>query len=228
MFMRVKGLKSKNCACVLRSQRSCTKIAVIISLLISFFAGCTTNTKVTPVVSKQDRKAELLKTLERRPENPKAQYELGKIYQGEGRYSDAEWRYNQALTFDPVFRQAQASMVKLFVDSHNPTKENFYAEQYMQMVSANADQSLELAMAFQEVQLDKYAMLCYQKALELAPNSYKVHRQLGYYYLSKGDKKKAEDHFVQSYTLYPNQTDIVYELGLLDRKLVSPQETTKP
>jgi Flp pilus assembly protein TadD len=230
MCMRVKGLNPENCVCVLRLRRSSYKIAVIMSLLLSLFAGCNNpkNTTGAPVVSSQDRKAELLKMLERRPENPKAQYELGKIFQSEGRYSDAEWRYNQALTFDPVFRQAQASMVNLFVDSRNSTKEKHYAEIYMQQVSANADQALELAMAFQEVQLDRYALACYQKALELAPNSAKVHKQMGYYYLNKGDKQKAADHFVQSYNAYPNQPDVARELGLLDIKVVSPQETKKP
>jgi tetratricopeptide (TPR) repeat protein len=227
MVMKIKGWKSEAIIFAL-SYITCG----LVLLGTICFSGCAPRTAGdTPgkaVSSSADRKAELTKSLDRKFDDPKAQYELGRIYQNEGEWSQAEWRYNQALTFDPVFRQAQAAMVKVFVDSKQSAKEKQYADIYMQQVSASATQSLDLAMAFQEMSLDKYALACYQKALDLAPNSPNVHRQVGFYYLSKNDKEKAKEHLTLSYRLYPNQPDVALELGKLGVEVKRSQETPKP
>jgi lipoprotein NlpI len=52
------------------------------------------------------KKAKLLKSLDRKFENPDAHYELGRLYQADGLWSQAEYRYNVALGFDPTHREA--------------------------------------------------------------------------------------------------------------------------
>jgi Tfp pilus assembly protein PilF len=229
--MKTKGLKSKIFVNNIFLRHANLYVSVIVYSVIILFTGCNnqqTTQGPVKVVSTQDRKTQLLKSLDKKFEDPKSQYELGRIYHSEGKWSDAEWRYNQALTMKPGYREAQAAMVKLFIDSHDTAKSKNYASIYMQQVSANADQSLELAMAYQELELDQYALACYDNALRLAPNSANVHRQLGFYYLKKNDKQKAKEHLIQSYQLYPNQSDVAYELGKLDVTLSQPQETKKP
>lgn len=171
------------------------------------------------------RKADLLNQLERRFENPQAHFELGQLYQAEGLLPKAEYHYNVALGFDPVHVQAQAAMVKLFFGSGDTAKGKTYADVYINQVSGSAVQSLRLAMAFQEVQLDEYALACYQQALNLAPNSAAVNKQMGYYYLSKNDKVRAKEYLVRSFQLDPRQPEVAGELGRLGVEVRIPQKT---
>ena len=53
------------------------------------------------------------------------------------------------------------------------------------------------------------------QAIHLAPTSAKVHKQLGYYYLSKNDKVHAEEYFKRSFNLDPVQPEVAGELGRL-------------
>lgn len=169
------------------------------------------------------RKAELLKLLDRKFENPDAHFELGRVYQAEGLWSKAEQRYNWALSFDPAHREAQAAMVKLFLESGDTAKSRTYADIYMNQVAGSPSQALRLGVAFQEQQLDEYALACYQKALDLAPNSAKIYKQMGYYYLSKNDKARATEYLSRSFQFDPNQPEVAGELGRLGVEVRIPQ-----
>jgi len=67
-----------------------------------------------------------LKELDRKFENPQAHFDMGQVYQTEGITQKAEYHYNVALSFDPAHVQAQAAMVKLFLDGSNTTKGKNY------------------------------------------------------------------------------------------------------
>ena len=192
--------------------------------------GCNNNNQTTGVnnvkqISAEEKKAQLLKSLDRKFENPDAHYELGRLYHAEGQWSQAEWRYHRALNFDPVHWQAQAAMVKLFIDSHDPDKSKNYADIYINKVSVSPTQSLELALAFQNKRLDKYAMTCFQQALSLAPNSSEVHKKIGYFYLSRNDKERAKEYFTRSFQLDPKQPEVAGELGRLGVEVRIPAKT---
>ncbi len=161
------------------------------------------------------RKAELLKLLDRKFENPDAHFELGQLYHAERQWSQAQWRYERVLNFDPVYRQAQAAMVKLFLDSGDAAKAKTYAAVYMSQVAGSVNRSLWLGLAFQEQQVDEYALACYQQSLSLAPSSARVHRQMGYYYLSKNNKVRAKEYLTSSFELDPKQPEVAGELGRL-------------
>jgi Tfp pilus assembly protein PilF len=171
------------------------------------------------------RKAELLKLLDRKFENPDAHFELGQVYQAEGLWSKAEQRYNWALSFDPAHREAEAAMVKLFLESGDTAKSKTYADIYMNQVASSPSQALRLGVAFQKQLLDEYALACYQQALLLAPNSAKIHRQMGYYYLSKNDKVRGTEYLSRSFQLDPNQPEVAGELGRLGVEVRIPQRT---
>jgi len=173
------------------------------------------------------RKVNLLKLLERKFENPDAHFELGQLYKAEGLWSKAEYHYGIALRFDPAHAQAQAAMVKLFLDSGDATKAKNYADIYMNQVAASALQSLRLAMAFQMQQHDEYALACYRQALNLEPDSARIHKQIAYYYLSKSDKTQAKEYFTRSFQLDPKQPDVALELGLLGVEVRIPRNTEK-
>ena len=180
--------------------------------------------KSTPA---EQQKAALLKTLDRKFENPNAHFELGQLYHAERSWLQAERHYNVALSFDPTHREAQAAMVKLFFDSGDTAKAKTYADIYMNQVVGSASGSFRLGFAFQKQLLDEYAFDCYQQALHLAPNSARVHRQLGYYYLSKNDKVRAEEYLKRSFQLDPLQPEVAGELGRLGVEVRIPQKTEK-
>ena len=196
---------------------------------VTFPAGCnntqTTGKNAVKQISPEERKAQLLKLLDRKFDNPQAHFELGRLYHAEHKWADAEWRYNKALNFDPVLWPAQAAMVKLLIDSGNPAKAKNYADIYMNKVSVSAEQSLELAMAFQNASLDEYATACFNQALGLAPNSPEIHKKFGYYYLSRNDKERAKEHFIRSFQIDPRQPEVAGELGRLGVEVRIPQQT---
>lgn len=169
------------------------------------------------------RKVSLQESLENKFENPQAHYELAQLYHAEGLWAKAEYRYNIALTFDPANAEAQAAMVKLFIDSGDTAKSKNYADVYLRMVGNSAIQSLRLAMAFQKEQLDEYALACYQQALDLAPSSARINKQMGYYYLSKNDNDRAKEYLVRSFQLDPKQPEVAGELGRLGVEVRIPK-----
>lgn len=198
--------------------------SLICLLLIS---GCneTLNEDDLANITPTEKKTELKKSLDRRFENPQAHYLLGQLYHAERDWPNAEYHYNTALRFDPVHRPAQAAMVKLFLDRGETMKAANYLEIYMNQVGDSPDQLLELALEFQKQDLDNYALNCFEKALAVAPNSSKVHKYLGYFYLEKNNKIKAEDHFVLSYELNNKQPDVAYELGRLGVQVQIPRQS---
>ncbi len=175
----------------------------------------------------EEEKARLLKAIDRKFENPAAHFKLGQLYQMDGLWAQAEYRYNITLRFDPVHRGAQAAMVKTLLGSGNTAKAQLSAEIYLNQVFASAAESLRLGLAFQKQQLDDYALVCYQQALRLAPNSAKVNRQIGYYYLSKNRKELAREYLTRSFQLNPNQPEVSGELGRLGVAVKRPRKTEK-
>jgi tetratricopeptide (TPR) repeat protein len=171
------------------------------------------------------RKESLLKELDRKFENPDAHYELGELYQADSMWSKAEYHYNIALSFAPAHRPAQAAMVKVLQVSGNTAKAKVAADIYINQTSSSAEESLKLGISFAKQQLDDYALICYQQALNLAPSSAKINRQLGYYYLNKKDLIRAKEYLTRSFQLDPVQPDVAGELGRLGVTVRIPRKT---
>lgn len=198
----------------------------VLAVCLIAFVGC--NEEQNKAVVDRDipaaaKKAELQSTIERRFENPDAHFQLGQLYQAEGQWQKAEYHYNIALSFDPSYVQAQASMVKLFLDSGDTAKSRTYAETHMNDASRSAIQSARLGGAFQKQGLDEYALTCYQRALDLEPSSASVNKQVGLYYLGKGDKVRAKEYLVRSFQLDPAQPDVAGQLGRLGVEVRIPE-----
>ena len=201
------------------------------------FSGCNSFSKARKAKGSQadeveltlteGKKARLLKQIDRRFENPGAHFELGRLYQADGLWTRAEYHYNIALSFDPAHRAAQAAMVKALLDRGDTAKAKLSAEIYMNQVAGSAAGSLQLALAFQRHQLDEYALTCYQQALRLAPNSAKINRQIGYYYLGRDNRVRAKDYLTRSFQLNSNQPDVAGELGRLGVEVRIPRKVQK-
>ncbi len=205
---------------------------------VLLFAGCLENLKSSlsrtfpkadkaVKLSAEQKKAKLLKALDRKFENPDAHYELGRLYQADGLWAQAEYRYNVALGFEPSHKEAQAALVKVMLDSGNQEKAANYSDIFMNQAAGSAAESLKLAEAFKKQEMDEHALSCYQQSLRLAPNSAKINRQIGYYYLSKGERERARDYLSRSFDLNSNQPEVAGELGRLGVEVKIPRETVK-
>jgi Flp pilus assembly protein TadD len=214
-----------------------SKILLVAFALITLISGCTSNKqktmygekvndkKLTGTTDKQ--KAKLLKSLDRKYENPKAHYELGKIYHSEGLLDKAEWEFNKTLAFDPMHHEAQASIVKVLKDRDDAAKAEAISEMYISQSGISAKHSLILGRAFQTRGLDDYALICFKQAHNLAPNSVVINKQLGYYYLLKKDSANAEVYLRRAFELNPNQPEIAGELGKLGVQVEVPKKKAK-
>ncbi|MHC4728192.1 MAG: tetratricopeptide repeat protein [Planctomycetota bacterium] len=201
----------------------------LLLLCTTFFVGCNSQQDTGSIrsVPIEQRKADLLKTIDRKFENPQAHYELGQVYQSERNWIKAEYHYNIALDFDPAHSEAQAATVKIFIESGDTAKSKTYADIYMNKAAHSASGSFRLGYAFQKQLLDEYAFDCYMQALHLAPTSAKVHKQLGYYYLSKNDKVRAEEYLKRSFQLDPVQPEVAGELGRLGVEVRIPRKVER-
>lgn len=191
----------------------------LLLLCTTLLVGCksqdVTGTGKVRTVPAEQRKADLLKTLDRKFENPQAHYELGQVYLAERQWLKAEYHFTRTISFDPAHAEAQAAMVKVFIESGDTAKSKTLADIYMNQAAVSASGSFRLGFAFQKQLLDEYAFDSYMQALHLAPNSAKIHKQLGYYYLSKNDKVRAEEYLKRSFQLDPVQPEVAGELGRL-------------
>ena len=194
------------------------------TLIIAFLAllpltACNRRSRGEPAgmsETPQDReRAALMGEIDNKFENSEAHYKLGQLNQNEGRWPQAQYEYNIALSFDPAHRPAQAGTIYALQAMGDKTKADMTADTYIMQTSGSAEESLRLALAFQKEKLDDLALRAYQQALRLAPNSSKINRQIGYYYLSKGDKVAARQYLLTSFRLNPKQADVAGELGRL-------------
>ncbi len=213
------------------------KILLIIAGIAIITAGCDKKQQKTMYGEKvtdkelsgesEKQKDKLLKDLDKKYENPKAHYDLGKLYHSQGMWDNAEWEYNKALAFDPMHHDAQASIVKLQVDKGDTARGEVVADMYISQASVSAKHSLLLGRSFQDRGLDEYALACYKQAHNLAPDSVAINRQLGYYYLLKKDNANAEMYLRKTFELNPDQPEVAGELGRLGVQVQLPTKEAK-
>lgn len=210
------------------------KIAVLTCVLLGCMlfaaAGCeegiARKTAVDPTgnVPSEKTEAQLLQEINEKFQNPRAHYELARLYQKSQQWTKAEYHYNVALGFDPAYRAAQAGLVKTFVEQGQTAKAEQYANSYLRQAASNSEREvLRLAWEFEKVDLDDYAARCFRRALEMAPNSYEANKQTGFFYLSQGDDANARKYLERSFELNPRQPDVAGALGRLGVVVETPQ-----
>ncbi|HBG28467.1 MAG: hypothetical protein A2Y10_10795 [Planctomycetes bacterium GWF2_41_51] len=209
---------------------------LMIAAICAILGGCNgkqksaTGEKINDkeLTSQSDRqKQQLLKQIDRKYENAKAHYELGRLYHREGLWDKAEWEYNKAIAFDPAHHESQASIVKLLVDKADKQRSDVIADMYIGQASVSAKNSLLLGRAFQDRGLDEYALTSFMQAHRLAPNSVVINKQLGYFYLLKQDNANAEVYLRRAFELNPYQPEVAGQLGKLGVQVEIPRKAPK-
>jgi tetratricopeptide (TPR) repeat protein len=212
---------------------------VLLGSVLSVFSGCTGEPRPrppierAPTVTSDQTEAHLLAELDRKFENPQVHYELARLYHRSQNWEKANYHYKLALSFDPSNRAAQAGWVKMFIDRGDTAQGEQFANSYLRQAAISVGETLRLAWAFDEVGLDDYALRGFRQALDAAPDSFEVNKQVGFYYLGKGDNAKAKQYLMRSFELNPRQPDVAGELGRLGVVVELPrtpeeQTTEKP
>lgn len=226
-LMQVAGRKwtvTESCSFSLLCCRFVKSLALVFAvLLLCMSIGCKSPDKSPSKATKAD----LLYQLERKFENPDAHCKLGELYCDEGQYAKAEYHFNTALSFDPVHRPTQAAMVKMFAKRADKAKAQLYADMYIKQAAGSVSQSLQLGQAFQAQGCDEQALACYQQALALSPDSADANKHIGFYYVGKADKARAQEYLTRSFQANPNQPDVALELGRLGVAVETPQMPEK-
>ncbi len=189
-------------------------------LVLSFLVvGCGESevSQIPPagIMSAYQRAEVLRHQIDEKYESPQAHYELGRTYHANRQWRQAEDEYRIAVGFDPVLWDAEASLVKLFLDRGDQAGSREAAGIAIDRAGFSADTLLGLAGAFQKEYLDDYALKCHSHALVLAPHSPDVYKHIGFYYLSKHELGRAESNLRRSFALDPYQADVAGELGRL-------------
>jgi tetratricopeptide (TPR) repeat protein len=207
---------------------------VLLGFALLAFWGCNGDGRPAPdvpstvTIPSDKTEAELLAELDRKFENPQAHYELARLYHRSQNWGKAEYRYNQALSFDPANRAAQAGLVKMFIDRGETAKGEQFANSYLRQAAVSVDETLRLAWEFDKVGLDDYALRGFRQALDAAPDSFEANKQIGFYYLGKGDTAKAKQHLMRSFELNPRQPDVAGALGRLGVVVELPTMPDEP
>lgn len=194
---------------------------VLLSIMITAGSGCAWWEEMNQDKDQQalkdadTQKRELLEKIDRDFDNPELHYQLAQLYQRDGLWDKARQEYSVTLRFDPVHRPAQAGVVKTLMEAGDKNRAQMHADIYLDQAASSSAASLRLAMGFQNQDLDALAMRAYDQALELSPDSAKIHKQLGYYYLARDNEDKAREHLTQSIRLDPIQPEVASQLGKL-------------
>lgn len=190
------------------------RITVILTVIV--MAGCGPIKEPVP-----DTEETLLAQINQKFESPDAHYKLAKIYHAQQQWIKAEYEYNIAIGFSPANKWPDAGLVRLYEDWNRADKAQAAMDKAMQ--TCTTDEGLVmLAKALERENLRKRAMECYEYAAKVALNKGGIYKEMGYYYLSIGDKVRAEDAFRKSLELRPYQPDVSAELGRMGVKVVAP------
>ena len=206
-------------------------ISAVFLTFALFIGGCgkgkDENMNEIGATAAERERAQLQSAIDRKFENPQAHYDLGKSYQAEGLWAQAQYHFNIAMSFDPAHRLTQAAMVKMLSERSDTAKAENYASSYIRQASASVQESLKLGLEFEALGFGDYALRCYSQALNAAPDSAAANKRLGFYYLNKGEDAQAKRYLSRSFELEPNQTDVAGALGRLGVVVQLPHDPDK-
>jgi len=196
--------------------------------VLMILGGCAgTDAPVPPVASggtvpSDKTEAQLLAELNDKFENAQAHYDLARVYHKSQNWNKAEYHYNVALGFNPANRAAQAGLVKMLADRGAKAKSDETANSYIRQAGVSVKETLRLGWEFEQLGMDEYALRSYRQAIAAAPDSDAANKQIGLYYLGKGDSANAKQYLMRSLELNPRQPDVAGALGRLGVVVQTP------
>jgi len=150
----------------------------------------------------------------RYPQDPITHYGLGRVYEAQGKESDAEAEYIQALFLDPAAKEPMARLVGNLLKRREfaRTQRLLAAALEKDRTSAAHFNWMGITMQFQS-RYDE-AQVAFQKAVELDPKNAEYRANLGALFLARGDYKSAEASLKEAIRINPDFALALYNLGV--------------
>ena len=206
------------------SNKAKIAVSLIFFVICLFVIGCAEQSKIEhqePLGPPPEdaeygfKKLYYQKQLEQKYENPWAHYQLAKLYFSDGWWNKAQFHGELAVQFSPMMFEAQALVIKTLIASGKESLAKVKLKEYTDLAGDDTGKLYMLGKQLRENNLNQYAYDIYQSAYSDENTSADITRELGYYYLARGQKVMARKYFVESFELDPFQKDVAWELGRL-------------
>jgi Flp pilus assembly protein TadD len=168
------------------------------------------------------------KLVEWTPKDPQAWYDLGRTKYNENRFEEAITAFHKALQFDPANVKAEDNL-GLSLGALGRTDEAIAAYKRAIALQDNdpaksPNPYLDYGSLLLESDQLEPALPLLNEALRLAPEDYRVHRELGKAYLHSNLPDKARTELEKAIDLEPNNAPLHFMLAQVYRKLGLPDK----
>lgn len=153
--------------------------------------------------------------LEQQPNRAAAFAGLGSLYAKQQQWKQAISAYEQALQLNPNYAEAHRCLAKIHAQLGDRQTEVAYRYQAVRLNPrwATSDNQLLLGNELVEVDRIEEAIECYQRAIQLHPELYEAHYNLGVLFVQQERWQDAQAVFTQALQLYPESAEVYYGLG---------------
>jgi tetratricopeptide (TPR) repeat protein len=152
-------------------------------------------------------------TLEKNQDCWMAHNNLGSLYVGENRTSEAIEHFQQAMRLNPKYPDVYSNLGVVFIQMNRPLEAIKNCEQALRLKPAYPEAQYNLGLALAHTGRLQEAIEHYQQALALTPYYPDAENDLGSALLQTGRPEEAVTHFQQALRLRPNFLSAHYNLG---------------
>src|SRR5215469_8977551 len=153
------------------------------------------------------------------PKDPEPHLSAGRLYEVQGKFSDAERSYKEALALDPSSEDAVVGLANVYMRSQRYPE----AEDYLRKVVAQRPNDsiahIQLGRVLAADQKYDDAVTELQAGLKLAPNDDSARRDLADVYLSAGKYAEADALYRSLLSGKPNDPELHHQYGQALMKL---------
>ncbi len=155
-----------------------------------------------------------LDTINKRPNNPRAHYNLGLALTQAGRVGESIGHYEQALRISPAYAKAHNNLGTALSQAGRVQEAIAHYEQALRINPDYAEAHCNLGMALGQVGKFDEAIPHYEQALRIKPDYPEAHNNLGVAFVGLGKPNEAMGQYEQALRIRPDYAEAQYNLGL--------------
>lgn len=148
-----------------------------------------------------------------RSESSIAHYNLGRIYEDEGKSDKGIESYRQAVRITPTYAEAHYNLARLLARQGMQDEAIDHYRQVLQVRPDDADTHNNLALLLWSKGQFKASLAELRTAVQIDPQYAKAFFNMGRIYASEGDLDNAVLHYEKALTLNPQEGEIYFGLG---------------
>jgi tetratricopeptide (TPR) repeat protein len=145
--------------------------------------------------------------------------ELGRVYQYQGKFPQAEEIFKKAIALYPENDQAYLELGRVYRDQGKFSESEDSFKKALELSPQNVNAYIELGSRYHDQEIFYRSEDLFKRSLELHPENYYAYIGLGWFYRDRGKFLQAEEIFKKAIELYPKNYYAYLELGRLYRDL---------